>query len=276
MQNRTAMIFCMGRELLEGAVLDRNANFMATHVTEAGYRVRTIQVLDDQEDEAIQAFERALELSPTFIFVTGGMGPGHDDITRQCVAAAAGVPLEVDETAKAQLKAAYRRLVARGLASDAEINDERLQMATVPQGSTCFENPIGTAPAVQFRARETTFFLMPGQPEELRRMFVSFVVPVLQADGPDGHRLSAQVEYPGGDESAISRMLSDLARRHPGVHPRARLQGTNDQSMRMRITLSAEGADKDEVQSRLDAAAADLRARLGLEVGGPTGLSLSE
>ncbi len=50
MKNRTAIIFCIGRELLEGSVLDRNANFMASHVTQLGFRVITIQVLDDVED----------------------------------------------------------------------------------------------------------------------------------------------------------------------------------------------------------------------------------
>jgi molybdopterin-biosynthesis enzyme MoeA-like protein len=89
---------------------------------------------------------------------------------------------------------------------------------------------------------------------------------VLHAEGPDGFRLSNQVEFQSGDESAISRMLSDLARRHPGVHARARLLNAGESSVRMRITVSAEGPDREALQALIDAATADLRARLGLEV----------
>lgn len=265
MNRRTAILFCMGRELLEGIVLDRNANFMASHLTEAGFRVRTIQVLDDIEAEAVASMQRAMELEPTLILITGGMGPGIDDITRECVAKAADVPLVLDAKAKEFLDASYKRLVARGVVRDSELTDERLKMATVPEGSECFENPIGTAPAVKFKAGGTTFFCLPGQPEELRRLFQACVTPVLEDLGPRGHRASAHIDYPGGDESMITRMLGDLKRRHSTIDTRARLHGA-DGDLRMRITLTAEGADRDTVESALQAATADLRARLGLEV----------
>ena len=259
----------MGRELLEGAVLDRNANFMASNATQHGFRVRSIQVIDDIEEDAVAAFRAALALQPSFLFVTGGMGPGLDDVTRECVAKATERPLVVDETAKRHLAASYRRLVAHGIVSDAVMTDERLKMATVPEGSMCFENPIGTAPAIHLEIGQTVLFLLPGQPEELRRMFTSYALPVLEAEGPEGYRMTSQVEYPGGDESAISRMLADLARRHPGIHSRARLRG-GDPEVRIRISLAAEGPDQESVKALVDAATADLRARLGLEVGGST------
>lgn len=99
-------------------------------------------------------------------------------------------------------------------------------------------------------------------------MFETIVQPVMVEKGPQGHRLSIQIDYPGGDESVISRMLADIMRRHHGLQSRARLAGAADSEARMRITMIAEGTDKAEVQGRLDAAAADLRARLGLEVAG--------
>lgn len=251
--------------------MDRNANFMATHVTEVGFRVRSIHVVDDVEEEAVAAFREAIAKKPHFVLVTGGMGPGHDDNTRECVAKAVDLPLVLDEKGQEFLQNAYRRLVAHGVVRDAELNEQRLTMAMVPEGAICFENPIGTAPGVQLNVGSTMFFLLPGQPEELRRMFQSYVQPVLEAQGPDGYRVVSHIDYPGGDESAISRLLSDVARRHPGVHPRARLQGsTGEQEVRMKISLAAEGSDKDEVQKLLAEAEADLRARLGLEVGGLT------
>ena len=257
----------MGRELLEGIVLDRNANFMASNLTEAGFRVRMIQVLDDEDQsEAASWIRQAMGMKPDFILITGGMGPGNDDITRECVAEAAGLGLAIDDRARDFLAESYHRLAARGVVRTAELDEARLKMATLPVGSVCHENPIGTAPAVQLEVGETTFFLLPGQPEELRGMFVSCVKPVLEARGSGGVRLTAHVDYPGGDEALISRMLSDLGRRHPGLQSRARLHGNSEGSVRLRISMSAEGADQATVQGLLDAASADLRARLGLEV----------
>ncbi len=267
----------MGREMLEGTVLDRNANFMASQVSEAGFRVRAIHVIDDVEEEAVEAFQEAISKRPDFIFVTGGLGPGHDDNTRECLAKAAGLELALDDDAKAHLESSYRRLVAHGNVRDAELTEPRLRMATIPVGAKCFENPIGTAPAIQLTLDRTVVFMLPGAPDECRQLFLANVVPVLEAQGPDGHRLATKIEFPGGDESLVSRMLADLQRRHPDVHSRARLQGSStDQSARMRVTLIAEGTDRDAVQTHLDAAAADLRARLGLELTGPGEESFAE
>ena len=265
MNDRTVNIFCMGRELLEGMVLDRNAHFMASHVTQLGFRVQTIQVLDEVEDEVVDAFRLAISGKPSYVLITGGMGPGLDDITRECVAKAAGVSMEVDEKAKEDLANSYRRMVAKGIVEDAELTEERLKMATLPLGAECFENLSGTAPAVSFETQGVTFFLLPGQPEELRQLFTQFVQPKLEAAGPGGFREFVHIDYPGGDESLISRLLGDLTRRHSNIHTRARLQGTED-DLTIRITLSVEGADREELHELLASASADLRARLGLEV----------
>lgn len=265
MNEKTAIIFCIGRELLEGHVLDRNAHFMASHVTRYGLRVRTIQVLDDVEAEVVAAFRHALSLEPDYVLVTGGMGPGLNDITRECAAKAADLPLVLDENAHQFLANSYRRMVAKGVVEDAELTEERLKMATIPKGATCYENLSGTAPAVSFEVGSTCLFLLPGQPEELRRLFSQYVQPRLEKDGPGGFREAVHIDYPGGDESLISRMLGDLGRRHSKVHSRARLQGTED-DLTIRITLSVEGSDRALLHEQLEAASADLRARLGLEV----------
>ncbi len=267
MTERTAIIFCIGHELLEGTVLDRNATFMSKNLSELGHRVRSIIVLDDVEKDAIGAFRHALNAAPDYILITGGMGPGLDDITRHCVAEAVGVPLVPNEKAKGMLSNSYRRLVAKGVVEDAELDEGRLIMAQIPEGAECFENPIGTAPALRLVSGSTTFYLLPGMPEEMRRFFSEIIMPVLQAEGPGNQRMSRILEYPGADETVISRMLTDLGRRHPGIKARARLQGEGTR-LNMRITLSASSMDQEELKLSLDRAEADLRARLGLEMAG--------
>lgn len=265
MSQNSAYIFCIGRELLEGLVLDRNANFMAGQLNAAGCRVLSIQVLGDDEEAMVKAFQDALDDDPGYIFTTGGMGPGHDDITRQCVAKAAKLQLQPDETATEMVAKSYRRLFAKGIVGDPELNDERAKVATLPEGAECYENPIGTAPAVRLPVGETQFFLLPGVPQELQRMFNLYALPTIHADGPWTSKKTRHVDYPGRDESALTRALADMARRYPGLRARAKLQG-DDPELGIRITITGEHTDGTELDSLLERAEADLRARLGLEV----------
>ena len=265
MSQNSAYIFCIGRELLEGLVLDRNANFMAGKLNAAGCRVLSIQVLGDDEQALVKALQDALADNPGYIFTTGGMGPGHDDITRQCVAKAAGLALQRNEKAVEMVSTSYRRLLAKGVVNDAELNDDRAKMAALPLGADCFENPIGTAPAVHLTVGGTQLFSLPGVPQELQRMFSLYALPVIHSDGPWISKKSRQVEYPGRDESALARVLTDLSRRFPGLHTRARPHG-DDEGQGIRITITGEHTDEAELESLLNLAEADLRARLGLEV----------
>lgn len=265
MSQRNVFIFCISRELLEGLVVDRNAAHMASRISDLGFRVRSVQVLDNVEEEMVAAFRRVLEEKPAFVITTGGMGPGHEDITRDCIATASGIPLERNEGAVEMLSKSYRRLFAKGVVQDAEVNETRARMAMVPRGSVCHENPIGTAPAIRFRVGETTVFLLPGVPAEMQRMFGLYVIPAMTSEGPGVFKKARHIEYHGRDESAISLMLGDLSRRHQGIVGRSRVSGT-EEDITIRITLFGEHSDEDALDKALGAAEDDLRARLGLEI----------
>ncbi|MCA8955866.1 MAG: competence/damage-inducible protein A [Planctomycetes bacterium] len=217
--------------------------------------------------KAVEAFRAALDRAPAYIITTGGMGPGHDDLTRACVAAAAGRELVRDERAVEMVAKSYKRLVARRIVEDAELNEDRLTMADVPEGSVCYENPIGTAPAVRLKVGETTFFLLPGVPEEMQRMFDLYVTPALAAEGPGVLKKASHVEWPGGDESALKRILTDIPRRFPGINPRARVISGGGDVVSLRISLFGEHTDAAVLDDLLERAEADLRSRLGLEMG---------
>lgn len=265
LSTKNVFIFCLGSELLEGTVLDRNGNFMAKYIDKLAFRVQTIQVIDEVEAEMVEAFRYALAQEPAYIITTGGMGPGHDDLTRESVAKAADLPLVLDDRAAEMLARSYKRLAARGVVEDAELNEDRLIMARVPEGSVCYENPMGTAPAVRLKVGTTSFFLLPGVPEEMQRMFDLYVVPALAADSPGVVKKARHVEWPGGDESALKRILTDINRRFPEIHTRARVMGSKD-NVSLRVSLFGEHADENELDKLLGRAEADLRARLGLEI----------
>jgi len=262
--NKTVIILCVSREILEGAVVDRNAAFMAARVTDLGFRVRTMQVLDRVETEMVSALKWALESKPAYILVTGGLGPGVDDNTRACLAKATGLQLVENKHALTQIATAYRRMQAAEVIEDGGMNPDRARMAMVPEGSTTYENPIGTAPAVQLAIGPTTVFLLPGVPAEMQRLFLLHVIPAMSKQGPQTIRRARNIDFPSRDESSLGRVLSDIGRRHRGVMARTHVQGTN-QDIVIRITLQAEHTDPVELDALLERAELDLRSRLGLE-----------
>lgn len=265
MKHKTAIIFCIGRELLEGLVLDRNAHFMAGRLNELGVRVVRISMLDDDEEEMVAAFKRALDKKLDYVFTTGGMGPGHEDMTRQAWAKAAGIGLERDARAVEMIEKSYRRLFASGVVGDQSLTEERLRMAMLPVGAEPFPNTMGTAPAVQLKVGATKVLMLPGMPEELRLMFTSYGAAMIQADAPGSVRESRHVKYPGRDESAITRLLGEISRRYHGVQCRARAQGSDAGNV-IHITLYGESTSRESLKKLLDDAEADLRARLGMDL----------
>jgi molybdopterin-biosynthesis enzyme MoeA-like protein len=262
---KSVVILVVSREILEGAVVDRNAAFIAHRSDDLGYRVRSIMVVDRVEAEMTAAIRWALELKPTFLIVTGGLGPNFDDNTRACAAKATGLPLREDQKALEFVRGSYQRLYAKGLVDDPEINAERARMALLPAGADCFENPIGTGPAVQLGVGSTTVFLLPGVPAEMQRLFLLYVVPAMTASGPSTTRLERHIDYHGRDESAISRALAEVAKHHGNVSFRTRVQGA-EEALTIRISLVGEHGDPVTLEELLDRAERDVRERLGIEM----------
>lgn len=265
MFDKSVIVLVVSREILEGSVVDRNAAFIANRIDDIGYRVRTIQVVDRVEAEVTAAIKWAFEQKPTFVLLTGGMGPNWDDSSRACLARAAGLPLAEDPKALEHVRSSYRRLHAKGAVDDETMTDERRGMAMVPTGAICHENLVGTAPAVQLRVGPTTVFLLPGVPAEMQRFFTLHVMPVMSAEGPNTVRGERQVDYHGHDESVISKALVELTRKHPLVSIRTRVQGVEG-ARTIRLNLVAEQEDPVQLADLLDKAEQDLRERLGIEL----------
>lgn len=265
MFDKSVIILVVSREILEGSVVDRNAAFIANRIDDIGYRVRTIQVVDRVEGEVTAAITWALEQKPTFVLLTGGMGPNWDDSSRGCLAKAAGLPLEENAKALEYVQASYRRLHAKGVIDEEALTEERRGMAMVPKGAVCHENTVGTSPAVQLRVGSTIVFLLPGVPAEMQRFFTMHVMPVMSAEGPNTVRGERHVDYHGHDESVISKALAALAKKHPMVSIRTRVQGIEG-ARTIRLMLVAEQEDPVQLNEVLDLAEQDLRATLGIEL----------
>jgi molybdenum cofactor synthesis domain-containing protein len=121
----TARIVIIGNEVLSGEVPDGNIHFLARRLTELGTRVRSIEVVPDEDEAIVAALRAGIADNGTRILATGGIGPTHDDRTRAAVAAALGVPLERHAEAEECLRAGY----------GPGITASELDMALLPRGS---------------------------------------------------------------------------------------------------------------------------------------------
>ena len=94
----TAAVLVIGAEILSGRTKDKNIGYIADHCTRIGIQLKEVRVVDDEVPEIVAAVN-ALRAKYTYVFTTGGIGPTHDDITADCIAAAFGVAIDVDPRA---------------------------------------------------------------------------------------------------------------------------------------------------------------------------------
>ena len=131
MTNPTAAMIVIGDEILSGRTRDSNMNHLARELTKTGVDLKEVRVVSD-EREAIVSAVQALSAADTHVFTSGGIGPTHDDITADCVAAAFGVHIDIREDAYQLLHAHYDR---RG----SEFNAARQRMARIPDGAALID-----------------------------------------------------------------------------------------------------------------------------------------
>jgi len=147
----TAGLAIIGDEILSGRTQDRNIAQVATWLNVQGIRLAEVRVVPDIEERIIAALA-ALRSAYDYCFTTGGIGPTHDDITVDAVAKALGVPVVVHPEARAILECYYQ--------DKGGLNEGRLRMARVPEGSELIRNRMSGAPGI----RLGNLFLMAGVP----------------------------------------------------------------------------------------------------------------
>jgi nicotinamide-nucleotide amidase len=191
-----AAIVTVGNELVSGDVENTNGSWLARRLAGLGVEVPLIAVLAD-DVEQVAVFVRAQAAAADLVIVTGGLGGTPDDLTREAIAAAFGVPQVEQPEVADRLRARFRR--------DPEY---AARWARLPEGSRALENPLGGAPGFAIG----NVYVLPGLPSEMEAMFET-LVDELRSGGPIG---SWRRTY-RTTESRIVAVLEAMAERHPGV-----------------------------------------------------------
>jgi nicotinamide-nucleotide amidase len=201
-----------GTELLLGDVLNSHLSFIARQILELGLRIERQVTVPDGE-----AIREAIEESrgAEIVFITGGLGPTTDDITREITADLFGLKLEHDP---AILRAIEERAARRGF----RLTDRVARQADVPEGATVLPNEHGSAPGLYLPTDEATrrphLFLLPGPPRELHPMFRDSVLPILRSIVPGAAAIDRRMfRVAGMGESLVEEAVGADLLALPGL-----------------------------------------------------------
>jgi molybdenum cofactor synthesis domain-containing protein len=200
MPNPTAAMLVIGDEILSGRTRDGNTHYLAGQLTQQGITLAEARVVAD-EAPAIIAAVNALRGQYDSVFTSGGIGPTHDDITADAIAAAFGVGIGHRADAMALLAAHYER-------SGMEFNDARKRMARIPDGAKLIDNPVSTAPGFILG----NVHVMAGVPSVFQAM-VATVLPTLTGGAP---LLSQSLRVHRG-EGEVAAPFGALAAEYPDL-----------------------------------------------------------
>lgn len=258
---RSVEIFSLGDELLRGVVQDSNSYWMAQRLAARGAALRRVHVLPDEPPVIAEELRRTLDRSPALVLTQGGLGPTDDDRTREAIGLATERSLVRHAGAEAIVRGRYRELAAAGKVDSEDMNDARLRMAMLPEGSRPLDNHVGGAPGVLLEIGPTTIVALPGVPPELHWIWDNSLAPELDRILGPGGFAEVTVTLDLRDESLIADLLRDLQARHPHVYVKSRAKGF-DRGEEVRVTLTAPGADDADAARTVGPASAELRASL--------------
>ena len=229
MSNPSAAILVIGDEILSGRTRDSNLHYLSCELTKIGVNLQEARLIPDNATEIINAVQW-LSSKYDYLFTSGGIGPTHDDITADCIAAAFETEINIREDAFKLLERYYST-------QNIEFNNSRQRMARIPNGAKLIDNPISVAPGFQLE----NVFVMAGVPNIFQSM-VQSVIPSLLSGKP---LLSKSVRIPRGEgeiAAALKKIASDHKNVHIGSYPynNGGKFGTN---------IVVRGVDKKELQS---------------------------
>jgi nicotinamide-nucleotide amidase len=263
-----AHLLTIGDELLIGQTTNTNAAWLGERLSHMGVEVeRTVTVGDDparMREELDRSARRA-----SLLLLTGGLGPTHDDVTREVVAEYFDASLRTDEDILNRIRHYYER-------RNRQMPSAGPKLAQVPEGFEILENPVGAAVGLWYETEREggtqLVGLLPGVPEEMRGIFEAAVQPRLERQPGLRDRIHRTLVTSGIAESSLQERLGDVSDLLGDDVQLAYLPSTSG----VRLRLTATASDPDAARERLDRLEAHIRDRAGRHVIGTGAVTLEE
>jgi len=254
-----------GDEVMRGLIADTNTQITATKLYPLGLMLRRTSVVGDRGEDIRRSL---LEIGSRadYCIVSGGLGPTSDDLTAECAAQAAGVPMRTHEPWLEHLRKRWARI-----RPNETMPANNLRQAQVPESAEVLGNPDGSAPAFAMRIDRCSFFFLPGVPREYHRIVDEMVVPrLVQATGAAVLR-SRILQCYGVTESKLDEMVGDIRKAHPEVR-----FGFRTRLPENHLSLSALAADAETAEANLARVERKCREVLGALVYGQDGVTFAQ
>jgi nicotinamide-nucleotide amidase len=239
-RNGICEIITIGDELLIGQVINTNASWMGEQLSLSGLQLKRVTSIGDNNQQILDALHDAVTRAE-FVFITGGLGPTADDITKPALCEFFGTQLVYNEEAFQQVKALFQR---RGM----EVSDRNKAQAMLPENCHPVQNENGTAPGMWFEKDSAVIVSMPGVPFEMKAMFENQVIPKVMAMVNKGHILHKTIMTNGIGESSLADIIKDWEQALPINFKLAYLP----QPGMVRLRLSGSGIDRNELEQTMN------------------------
>lgn len=236
-----AEIITIGDEILYGQILDTNTQWISLELDKIGIKTVRKSSVGDQKDEIVQILTEAQKRAD-IVFITGGLGPTKDDLTKKILADFFGCPLAYHPEALQDVTDFFAK---RGR----ELSDINRDQALLPTKSVFIPNKQGTAPAMWFNELDTIWLSMPGVPFEMKAIMETEVLPRIV----DHFKLPVIVhqilKVVGIGESYLSDLIQDWELQLPSHLKLAYLPSLGI----VKLRLTGFGKDKDQLNADINA-----------------------
>jgi nicotinamide-nucleotide amidase len=243
-------IISIGTELLLGEIIDTNAAWLAQQLAAIGVDVYFRTTVGDNVGRIASSIQIAMNRADVVI-TTGGLGPTVDDMTREAIAQAVGVPLVLDHDLVEQIRVLFAKW-------GRSMSENNVRQAYIPQGAGPVENPVGTAPCFIVEKDGHFVFVLPGVPREMKYLTETRVLPWLREKaGDESIILSKTLRTCAVGESLIDEKIGDLEQESNPTVGLAAHPGQTD------VRITAKAKTRAEAEKLIADMEARVRERLG-------------
>ena len=238
-------VVAVGTELLLGQIVDTNSSYIGEQLAAVGIASHLQLKVGDNLDRVVEAFTIALKDADAII-VCGGLGPTHDDLTRDAIARMMGVELLKDDSVAAVIEEMFARRGRRMSANN-------LRQAMVPVGARIIEQTRGTAPGLMCPVGNKMIYAVPGVPHEMQDMLSRAVLPDLLARSGEKAVISSRVLRTWGEsESGLNERLDPIIEELEEVgNPTLAFLASGWEGIKVRLTAKADSQlEADELLSQ--------------------------
>ena len=237
-------VVAVGTELLLGQIVDTNSSWIGEQLAANGIDSLLQVKVGDNHQRIVDVVRSAL-VEADAVIMCGGLGPTHDDLTREAIAEVMGVDLVMHDDIAQVIRNIFE---SRGR----RMADNNLQQAMVPVGATVIHQTRGTAPGLLCPVGDKVIYAVPGVPHEMQDMMERAILPDLRARSGDTSVIASRVIRTWGEsESGLNERLNPIIAQLEEIgNPTLAFLASGWEGIKVRLT--AKGADSKQAHAVLD------------------------